>query len=258
MANAGKAEVETVEDDDPRAQWPKNGKAQTIANLTKRSLENKVRSGEAKYVYDSSGERHFDPEWLNDVAGVVTETDIEADLTKSIFSDLRRALSDMTKSNKDLLSLATVPAFKASRVVRQENRALRKRCRQLEQDRIKSIEAFEAALTATHDRELAREQQRAQEARKDKGFDALIEQLPNLLSQMTGKKKISGLLESLTDEQKAVLFELLTPAQLKVVSSIMTQAGSDEKRSPPGKVTDSPNGASSHKAGEAKEGDKTS
>jgi hypothetical protein len=254
MANAAKEEIETVGDDDPRAQWPKNAKACTMANLTKRSLENKVRDKSAKYVYDSSGERHFDPEWLQEVSGVVTETDIEADVTKHVIEQLRRALSDTVKSNKDLLTLATVPAFKAARVVRQENRALRKRCRQLELDRIKSIEAFEAAMTATHDRELAREVARSQEARKDKGFDALIGQLPNLVSQMSGKKKVSGLLESLTTEQKAVLFELLTPAQLKIVTTLMTQADSDEKRSPPAKGTDSPNGASGKAAGDTKEG----
>lgn len=246
MANASKPEIETVEDeDDPRLLWPKNGKALTMGNLTKRSLENKVRTGEAVYIYDSTGERHFDPEWLNQLAGVVTETDVEADLTKSIFADLRRALSDMTKSNKDLLALATGPSFAASKLIKKENKALRKRCRQLESDRIKSIDAYEAALTATHDRELERERIRSQEARKDKGFDILMGQLPELVSQLSGKKKLSGLLETLTTEQKAVLFELLTPAQLQVVTTIMAQVDSDnKKRSPPGKPTDSANGTS--------------
>lgn len=253
MANPAKAEIETVTEDDPRSQWPKNGKACTMANLTKRSLENKVRDGSAKYVYDESGQRLFDPEWLNEVAGVVTETDIEADLTKSVTEQLRRALGDMVKSNRDLLTLATVPAFKAAKVVRAENRALRKRCRQLELDRIKSIEAFEAAMTATHDRELAREVARSQEARKDKGFDALIGQLPNLVTQLSGKKSVTSLFESLTVEQKVVLFELLTPAQKAIVARLMKQADSDEKRSPPAPA-DPGNGASGKSAGDTKEG----
>jgi hypothetical protein len=257
MANAAKKDIVTVDDDDPRSQWPKNAKAQVIANLSKRSLENKVRDGTAVYVYDSSGERHFDPEWLNEVSGTVSDADIEADLTKSVTEQLRRALSDMVKSNKDLLTLATGPAFKAARVVRQENRALRKRCRQLETDRIKSIEAFEAAMTATHDRELARETQRAQEARKDKGFDALMGQLPNLVSQMSGKKKVMGLLDSLSDEQKIVLAQLLSPKQMQVLASLMQQANSDTPRDEPEAKRSSSepadpatNGASSKPAGD--------
>ncbi len=258
MANASKSSIETVGEDDPRAQWPSNSKAQVLANLTKRGLENRVRDGSAVYVYGPSGERHFDPEWLAEVSGTVTDASIEADKEVSITEQLRRALSDMVKSNKELLTLATMPAFKAIRLVKSENKALRKRCRELESARIKSIETFEAAMTATHDRELQREQQRAADARKDKGFDALLDQLPNLVSQMTGKKKVSGLLESLSDEQKAVLFELLTPAQMKIVATLMSQVDSDSKRSPPVKGTDSPNGASGVKPGEAKEGDKAS
>jgi len=249
MANASK-DKPTVEDDDPRYQWPKTAKACAIAGISKRTLENEVRRDAIEYVYDSSGERHFDPEKLAEFAGTVSEASVEADKEVSVTEQLRRALADMVKSNKELLTLATGPAFKAIRLVKSENKALRKRCRQLEIDRIKGIEAFEQAMTSTHDRELAREQARAADARKDRGFDALLEQLPNLVTQMTGKKKVSGLLESLSDEQKSVLFELLTPAQMKIVASLMQQADSDSKRSPPGRGTDSPNGVPGKTSGD--------
>ena len=248
MGNPAKEDVETIEDDDPRSQWPKSAKACSITGLTKRTLENKVRSGEAKYVYDSSGDRHFDPEWLDSLNGTVTEKAIEADMTQAVMSDLRKALADMTKANAALLNLATVPAFKAGKLVRAENRALRKRCRQLEEDRVKAIEAFEAALTESHERELARMAATSHQSRLDKGFNALLDQLPNMVNQLSFKKTINDLLGSLSGEQKSVLFELLTPEQLQKLGRIMKQGDSDEKRSPPAKPSDTANGAPSPKA----------
>lgn len=250
MGNGAKADVETVGDDDPRAQWPKTAKACQLSGLTKRTLENKVRAGEARYVYDSSSERHFDPEWLDEIAGNVTDKAIEADLTASLVTELRRALSDTLKANKDLLTLATVPAFKAGKLVRAENKALRKRCRELEEARVKAIEAFEAALTESHERELARMAAQSHQSRLDKGFDALIGQLPNLVNQLSFKKSIGKLLDSLTGEQKGLLFEMLTAEQLAELSRIMGQKDSDSKRSPSVQPSDKANGASSKPAGE--------
>ncbi len=99
MANASKADIDTVEDNDPRWRWPKNAAVLTATGMSKRRLENLVRTGSARYVYDTTGDRHFDPEWVNEVSGVVEEIAVEADLTASVMADLRRALGDMVKSN---------------------------------------------------------------------------------------------------------------------------------------------------------------
>ena len=250
MGNPAKEDKPKVSDDDPRAQWPKTGKACTLTGMSKRTLENRVRDGSLDYVYDSSGERHFDPESLDAIAGQVTEAGVEADLTASLTTELRRALSDTLKANKDLLTLATVPAFKASALLRKENRALRKRCRQLETDRVKAIEAFEAALTESHNRALAAKQAESHEKRLDKGFDALLGQLPTIVNQLSFKKSIGKLFESMTADQKGLLFEMLTPDQLKEITRIMGQKDSDSKRSPSAKQSDTANGASSQPAGE--------
>jgi hypothetical protein len=253
MGNPAKDDKPRVSDDDPRAQWPKTAKACTITGMSKRTLENRVRDGSLDYVYDSSGERHFDPESLDAIAGQVTESAVEADLTASLTTELRRALSDTLKANKDLLTLATVPAFKAAKLVRSENKALRKRCRQLETDRVKAIEAFEAALTESHNRELARKQADAHEARLDKGFDALLGQLPNIVNQLSFKKSLGKLFGSLTDDQKGLLFDMLTAEQLAEITRIMGQKDSDSKRSPSAKPSDTANGAPSQPAESAKQ-----
>lgn len=258
MAHATKEDIDTVEEDDPRYQWPGNAKAMAITGLSKRTLENRVRDGSLKYVYDTSGNRHFDPESLNEIAGIVEVSDkaLDVDLATSVMGDLRKALSDMTKANSSLLQLATAPAFTASRMIQKENKALRKRCRQLESDRVKAIEAFEQALTEAHERELARKTAEAHQDRLNKGFDALLGQLPNLVNQLSFKKSINKLFGTLTDEQKGLLFEMLTAEQLAELGRVMGQGDSDKdnpKRSPPAKETDSPNGAS-RKADKQEEG----
>ena len=254
MAHGTKDDIDRVDDDDPRAQWPRSAKACDIAGITKRTLENRVRDGTLKYVYDSSGERRFDPECLNEVAGIVSDKEIDANIAMSVMTDLRRALGDMVKANKDLLTLATVPAFKAGKLIRAENRALRKRCRELEEARVAAIEAFEAALTEAHEREMARAAAEAHQQRLNKGFDTLMNQIPNLMSQLSFKKSIDKLFAGMTSEQKELLFEMLTPEQLAEIGRIMGQRDSDSKRSPARGQSDSDtNGVSSHKAEKAKE-----
>jgi hypothetical protein len=229
MAHGTKEGVDTVDTDDPRYRWPQTLEAAKMAGVSKRTLENLVRSGKVGYVYDDSGERHFDPEGLRLHAGVVSDADVELDLTKATWELVRRTNSDLVKANSDLLKLATEPSFKLIAALQAELEAVRNRYDALQAKYIASIDAFEAALTTAHERELAREQARAQDARKDMGFKMALDQLPNLVAQLTFKKSIDGLFESLTPEQTAVLFDLLTEKQKAVVMTIMKQRAEGPK-----------------------------
>ncbi len=227
MAHATKDDVETIGDEDPRFRWPRTNEAAKMAGITKRTLEYMVRKGEVQYVYDSSGERHFDPSGLKENAGTILADDVELDLTKATWDLVRRTNSDLVKANGDLLRLATDPAFKLIDALTKELEAVRGRYDALQAKYMASIEAFESALTTSHERELSRVQAAAQEGRKDMGFKMALDQLPNLIAQMTFKKSIDGLFESLTPDQTSVLFELLTDKQKAVVMTIMKQRSSE-------------------------------
>jgi len=50
-----------------------------------------------------------------------------------------------------------------------------------------------------------------------------MQQIPTLIAQFGGKKAVDGLLSTLTEEQKALLFEMLTAEQKTILANIMRQ-----------------------------------
>lgn len=234
MAFGTKGDIETIVDDDERMAWPNTAQVCTRFDVSRPALENLVRRGQVEYVYDEKKERHFDPESVKEAVGIVTltEAEIQGDLTKSTFELLAKTNKDLSKANSELLKLATEPAYRVIDSLQKENQDLRAECGALRQKYIDGLEAFEGALNESHARELARASAMANEARKDKGFDTLLGQVPNLLSQLTMKKAAVGLFSSLSDAQKAVLFELLSPDQLQVVLKMMGQTQSNGSSQP--------------------------
>lgn len=223
MAHGTKDEVDSVDEDDPRYQWPKTSKAATMGGMSKRTLENMVRKGEARYVYDASGERHFDPEWLQEQSGTVSDKELDNDLTKETFELLARSNKDLQKFSSELLKLVPSAQYRTNRLLRIENKALRAHNEKLQAKYLQAIEAFESALTLSHERELQRMQAQANEERKSKGFDTLMGQVPNLIAQISFKQAIDKFMGSFTPDQYEVLFELMTEEQKALFGTIMKQ-----------------------------------
>lgn len=240
MPGPSKDSIETISVNDARMNWPQSVKALHMTGVSKRTLENMVRSGQVRYVYDPSGNRLFDPESLQEAAGIVNDSDIDADLSKVVIEQARRSIKDLTEANQKMMSLMITSQAKVTNVLRRENRALRGRCRELEKRELENIEAFEAALTASHERELARTQAEAREKRLDNALNKALEQVPAIIEQLSFKRAIVGFTDSLTAEQQGLLFEMLTPKQLETLGKIMSQKDSSNKaRSPSGSQTDS-------------------
>lgn len=226
MAHGTKDDIDTVGDEDPRSKWPKTAEAAKMAGVSKRTLENMVRSGSVDYVYDESGERHFNPSSLRENAGVISDADVEVEISKLTFDAMRRTNTDLVKANGDLLRLATEPHFKLVDSLQKELENMRTRYETLQGKYLSAIEAFESALTTKHERDLAIAEAKAKEARLDAGFNMAIGQLPNLIAQLTFKSSIDKLFKSFTPEQTSVLFDLLTPEQKAVVMNLMKQPSS--------------------------------
>lgn len=223
MGHGTKEDIENIDEDDPRNQWPKTSKAATMGGMTKRTLENLVRNNQAKYVYDTSGERHFDPAWLQEQSGTVSDKELDNDLTKETFELLARSNKDLQRFSSELLKLVPSSQYRTNRVLRLENKSLRQRYDALHAKYMASIEAFENALTVSHERELARMQAQANEDRKSKGFDTLLAQVPHLVAQISFKQAIDKFMGSFSADQYAVLFELMTDEQKAMFAGIMKQ-----------------------------------
>lgn len=228
MPKPEKDSVETIKPDDPRNEWPGTAKALAMTGLSQRTLENMVRTGAVHYVYDEAKNRKFNPDSLAEVAGVVSEKATENELTTAIVAESRKTIKDLSEANAKLLRLATSPAFRAMRILKNENAALRARCSELETKHLQNIEAFEAALNESHKRELERVQAEAREKRYDAGFNKLLEQVPSIVEQVTFKRTIDSLLTTLTPDQQGLLFEMLTDQQKALLMRIMKQRGSAE------------------------------
>lgn len=235
MGHGTKEDIENIDEDDSRNQWPKTSKAATMGGMTKRTLENLVRNNQAKYVYDTSGERHFDPSWLQEQSGTVSDKELDNDLTKETFELLARANKDLQRHSSELLKLVPSAQYRTNRVLRLENRNLRKRYDELHDKYMKSIDAFEAALTTSHERELARMQAQANEDRKSRGFDTLLAQVPHLVAQLSFKQAIDKFMGSFSAEQSAVLLELMTDEQKAMFAGIMRQREAAPKGNGAGK-----------------------
>lgn len=235
MPKNTKDDIRTVSEDAPEYSWPTTAKACELAGISPRQLENLVRTGRVHYVYDRSKDRHFDPESLANAAGVVLNTEeIKADLMASVLSESRRSIKDLSESNAKLLRLATGPAFRVIRALRQENTALRAEAEAIRTKYLSAIDSFEKALDNSHQRELERVKAESREKRLDTGWERLMEQVPSIIEQLTFKKGISGFLSSLTADQMMLLKDMLTTEQLSFVMRLMGQKGSsaqDDKSS---------------------------
>lgn len=229
MAHGTKGDVESIDEDDPRYQWPKSSKAATMAGISKRTLENMVRKGEAKYVYDQGGERHFDPAWLTEQSGTISDKELDNDLTKETFELLARSNKDLQRFSSELLKLVPSAQYRTNRLLRIENKTLRAHNEKLQGKYLQAIEAFESALTLSHERELQRMQAQANEDRKSKGFDTLMGQVPNLIAQISFKQAIDKFMGSFSPDQYSVLFELMTDEQKALFASIMGQKNAADK-----------------------------
>lgn len=228
--------IDTVGSDDERYKWPRSVEAAKMAGVSKRTLENLVRNGQVSYVYDESGERHFDPSTLRENAGTVSDADVELDLTKSTYELLARANKDLQRFVDNLLKHDTERGEKVTLSLQRQIDQLSARYETLQERYIKSLDAFEAALTTAHERELARLEAQGKETRKGQAFDLAMSQLPTVLAQFARGKtngvstSIDTLLASLTAEQKALLFEMMTDEQKTILATIMKSSNPQSKK----------------------------
>lgn len=221
MANGTKEDVERIDEDDPRYLWPTTSQAVNKLGVHKRTLENMVRRGEIRYVYDTKGDRHFNPEDLSVAADKpVTDKVVEAEVETSTIGALESLVKTLLKANEGLLKLATDPAKAFTDIIVNALEKQQLAYERLQAKYIAGIEAFEAALNNQAERELEKQKQTSQDERMNKALDKGLEQLPAIVAGLANRKAVSGFLNTLTDEQKGYLFDMLTPAQLELLGKL--------------------------------------
>jgi hypothetical protein len=196
-----------------RALWPTAQKAARMLGVSLRTVHNYIERGEIHCKIDSLGVKRLNPD---EVAELMPA---EQEATRSV-------LQTLAEETRGLLKLTTEPTRKLLELFSEHVERQNKRITDLESAHLATLKQYEEALSLAHERELARDVVRQQQARIDRGVKTLEEWLPKLASQAIGRTKVQKLIEGLQDEQLEMLKEIgaITGEQRELLAQIRDDA----------------------------------
>lgn len=190
----------------------------TAIGVTPRSLSRWIESGIVQRAKDSAGQWRFKPEDIEaQKSRVLAPTGSRDEVLESFRALLHMTLGHLERS----WSQAHDPGQKLLDLLAKENDRLAKRCEKLEDRHLQFLELFESLMTRQHERELAVKVTDQREARKDKAFTKLTDALPTFFQQVLSGLGAKRLVESIGDDQLAVLMlaDFLTAEQKALLTA---------------------------------------
>lgn len=229
---------EELDGSEPTEDWPDRKQVAMrlgVSQMTVRRLEKSGLLKPHKLPGSRGGKIVFNPDEVMGVNGSDTPTIEEMSSQTLVQASVNLARQSGGHAER-LLQLVEEPAAKLLEMALDENKSLRERLRQMEEDRIALFEMMEKARSQEHERQLEQLRWASADERKNVMLKFIVDNGPKLTQQIVASgqapellNSITGLAKSLSDEQVGSLMSILNPDQANALGNLLTAAGKQEK-----------------------------